>query len=109
MRGAGARRGRENRRGHPAMAWTIAVLALAAAAFATNARPPTSQGAANEWIRTAPVPVNVTTPPTTVDASGSTVAGAGGDPGPTVGGPVVTVLAPDVTAGASIATAAPPT
>ncbi len=62
MSGPGASRGRWDRHGRPAMAWTIAALAVGAAVFSTAARP-AATAPATEWIRTEASPVS-SAPPT---------------------------------------------
>ena len=62
MDGPGERPGGWDRRGRPAMAWTIAALSLLAAAFATNAHRSSPSGGGDLWARIQPIPID-TTPP----------------------------------------------
>lgn len=101
MDGPGARPGGWDRRGRPAVAWTIATLSVVAAVFATNAHG-ASSGGAGLWTRTEPIAVEEA--PTTRPMPGS-VPGRG--PRATFDGDA-DVVVPDPVATTTSTTTTPP-
>jgi hypothetical protein len=94
------------------MAWTIAVLSVGAAVFATNARQATTTAPATMWVRTEAAPVHTTAPTTTLAGTSATAAaGTAADASSPniVAVPGTATVPVEVTATVPAETTAPPT